>query len=300
MIPLALVLRQTKASYELKKGDKKIYRLLFMDDLKLLEKNEDQIDNLVNTVIIFSEDIKMEFGLPKCGVLIMKRGKVVKSEGISKPDGKMMKNIEEGGYKYFGILEADGVNYEEMKDKIKKEYIGRVRNILKSKLNGGNIILAINSRAVSIVRYGAGIISWTKMDLEELDRRTRKQMTMYGEHYPKADVDRLYLQRCERKIGLLGLEDCVQVVIHSLEKYLSTLEEKILKEVSRNRTTENNKCGRSKEEVHKEHQEKYEGKPLHGQFRKATEEVGSKTSWDWLKKGYLKKKTESTIVAPQD
>ena len=38
----------------------------------------------------------MEFGLPKCGVLIMKREKVVKSEGISMPDGKMMKNIEEG------------------------------------------------------------------------------------------------------------------------------------------------------------------------------------------------------------
>ena len=39
----------------------------------------------------------MEFGLPKCGVLIMKRGKVVKSEGIRMPNRKMMKNIEEGG-----------------------------------------------------------------------------------------------------------------------------------------------------------------------------------------------------------
>ena len=184
MIPLTLVLRQTKASYELKKGGKKINHLLFMDDLKLFTKNGDQIDKLVNTVRIFSEAIKMEFGLPKCGVLIMKRGKVVKSEGISMPDGKMMKNIEEGGYKYLGILEADGVKHEEMKDQIKKEYIRRVRNILKSKLNGGNIILAINSRAVSIVRYGAGIISWTKMELEELDRRTSmahitlKQMLM--------------------------------------------------------------------------------------------------------------------------
>ena len=242
----------------------------------------------------------MEFRLPKCEVLIMKRGKVVKSEGISMPDGKMMKNIEEGGYKYLGILEADGVKHEEMKDQIKEEYIRRVRNILKSKLNGGNIILAINSRAVSIVRYGAGIISWTKMELEELDRRTRKLMTMYGAHHPKADVDRLYLQRCEGGRGLLGLEDCVQVEVHSLEKYLSTSKEKILKEVSRSRIIENNKCGRSKEEVHKEHQEKYEGKPLHGQFRKATEVAGSKTSWDWLKKGYLKKETESTIVAAQD
>ena len=97
MIPLTLVLKQIKASYELKKGGKKINHLLFMDDLKMPVKNEDQIDNLANTVRTFSEEIKMEFGLPKCGVLIMKRGKVVKSEGISMPDRKMMKNIEEGG-----------------------------------------------------------------------------------------------------------------------------------------------------------------------------------------------------------
>ena len=35
MIPLKLVLRQTKAPYEVKKGGKKINFLLFMDDLKL-------------------------------------------------------------------------------------------------------------------------------------------------------------------------------------------------------------------------------------------------------------------------
>ena len=145
-----------------------------MDDMKLFAKNEDQINKLVNIVRMFLEDIKMEFGLPKCGVLIMKRGKVVKSEGISMLDGNMMKNIEEGVYKYFGILEAVGVKHKEMKDQIKKEYIRRVRNILKPKLNRGNIILAINinSRAVSIVRHGAGIISWTKIELEELDRIT--------------------------------------------------------------------------------------------------------------------------------
>ena len=32
------------------------------------------------------------------------------------PDRKMMKNIEEGGYKYLGILEGDGVKHEEVKD----------------------------------------------------------------------------------------------------------------------------------------------------------------------------------------
>ena len=197
-------------------------------------------------------------------------------------------------------LEADGVKHEEMKGQIKNEYIRRVRNILKSKLNGGNIIWAINSRAVSIVRYGEGMISWKKMEFEELDRKTRILMTMYETQHLKADVDRLYLQRCEGGRGLMGLEDCVEVEVHSLENYLSTLNGKILKEVSRSRITENNKYGKSKEEIHKEHWEKYEGKPLHGQLREATEEVRGKRSWDWLKKGYSKKETESTVVAAQD
>ena len=58
-----------------------------MDDLKQFTKNEDRMDSLVNTVKIFSEDIKIKFGLPQYGVLIMKREKVVKSEGISMSNG---------------------------------------------------------------------------------------------------------------------------------------------------------------------------------------------------------------------
>ena len=54
MIPLPMVLRQTKASYELKRGGKKINHLIFMDDLKLFGKNEDQLDSLVNMVGTFS------------------------------------------------------------------------------------------------------------------------------------------------------------------------------------------------------------------------------------------------------
>ena len=96
-----------------------------------------------------------------------------------------------------------------------------------------------------------------------------------------------------------GTQNWLQLQVHRLEKYLSTSKKKILKEVSCIRIIENNKCGKSKE-VRKEHQEKYEGKPRHRQFRKATKEVRSKRSWDWLKKGYLKKETESTIVALQD
>ena len=209
MIPLTLMLRKTNIFYEVRKKGERINDSLVMDDLKLFAKNVDQLDSLVNTVRIFSENIKIEFGLAKCGVLIMKRGKAVASDGLCMPDGTMMRNIEEGGYNYLGILEADSIKHDEMKEQLKKECIRRVKNVLKSKLNRGNIISAINSRVVSIVRYGAGIIKWRKNELEELDRKTRKLMAMYGAQHPKADVDRLCLKRCDGGRGLIGVEDCV-------------------------------------------------------------------------------------------
>ena len=301
MIPLTLMLRKTKIFYQLKKGGEKINHLLFMDDLKLFAKNEEQIDSLVNSVRIFSDGIKMEFGLSKCAVLIMKRGKIVTREGIDMPNGKMMKCIGEGsGYKYLGILEADGIKHEKMKDQVTKEYVRRLRTILKSKLNGGNIISAINSRAVSIIRYGAGIIGWTKADLQALDRKTRKMLTMYGAHHPKADVDRMYLRRGEGGRGLIGVEDCVRIEIDSLEKYLQNSKEELLTAVNRNDAFGVNKYGKGKDKVQKEHETAYKEKTLHGQFRKGTDDIRGGRSWDWLKKGYLKKETESTIIAAQD
>ena len=102
MILLSLILREVKFHYEF--GDKKtkINHLLFMDDLKLFAKSNAQNNSLVNTVYTFSEDIGMEFGIKKCGVLVLKRGKVdkAKSRGLNLPYGKLMKTITEEGYKY--------------------------------------------------------------------------------------------------------------------------------------------------------------------------------------------------------
>ena len=80
-----------------------------MDDLKLFGKNEEQIDSLVKTVQIFSKDIGMEFGIKKCGMLVMKKGKIVESDGIQLPDGETIKIAEQDGYKYLGILELDKI-----------------------------------------------------------------------------------------------------------------------------------------------------------------------------------------------
>ena len=62
-----------------------------MDVLKLYAKSEEQANTLVRTVYVFSTEIGMEFGIMKCRILTMKRGKIVKSEGIKLPDGEVTK-----------------------------------------------------------------------------------------------------------------------------------------------------------------------------------------------------------------
>ena len=67
-----------------------------MDDLKLYSRSEKGLDSLVQTVRVFSEDIGMEFGIEKCAMLVMEKGKIVKSVGIELPDGKVIKSLQEG------------------------------------------------------------------------------------------------------------------------------------------------------------------------------------------------------------
>ena len=104
--------------------------MLFMDDLKLYGKSEVQIDSLIKTIQLVSTDIRMEFGIKKCGVLILKRGNFAESEGIVLPNGGTMKVIEEIGYKYLGILEMDRIKEEAMMNRFNKEYLRRLRLIL--------------------------------------------------------------------------------------------------------------------------------------------------------------------------
>ena len=53
-----------------------------MDDLKLYSPIEKGLDSSIQTVHVFSEDIGMEFGIEKCAMLVLEKGKIVKSIGI--------------------------------------------------------------------------------------------------------------------------------------------------------------------------------------------------------------------------
>ena len=115
--------------------------------------------------------------------------KLLKTNGIRLPDGQDMEDIDETGYTYLRILETDKIKEKEIKEKFIKEYLQRLRLILRLKLNGRNKIMEVNIWPVSIMRYGAGILKWNRDELKSLDRRIRTFMTMHGVLHPKSDVD---------------------------------------------------------------------------------------------------------------
>ena len=160
------------------------------------------------------------------------RGKIVKSEGIKLPDGEVMKQVGQEGFIYLSIIELDKVKETEMKEKITKEYRQRQRLILKSKLNGRDKVTAINTWAVAIFRYGVGIIQWKASELKDLDRKSRKTMTIYGELHPKSDEDRLYVKRKEGGRGLISVEQCIREEENSLGFYVANSEENLTGGVS--------------------------------------------------------------------
>ena len=94
LILLTHILTTANPAYELQTGET-INHLLFMDDLKLYSKSEKALDSLIQTVRIFSTDIGMQFGIDKCAMLVMKKGKIVKSDGIQLPNDKVIKSLEE-------------------------------------------------------------------------------------------------------------------------------------------------------------------------------------------------------------
>ena len=309
MIPISILLNREKMGYRLGgegghggeggEGGKKINHLLFMDDLKVYGANWGEVESLCKIVQKFSADIGMVFGLDKCAMLEMQAGVKVASRAIELPDGKAIEEVDAEGYKYLGVLEGAGIMEKEMKDIVRKEYVRRVKKVAESKLYAGNLVGAVNSWAVSVVRYTAGVLEWTEKELQQMDVKTRKRLTMNGAFHKGSNVDRLYMKRKEGGRGLLSVEECVRSEELALCEYVRASAEPMLVEVARN-TVE---CEPKSDFKRRRADERKNGlaeKKLHGKFFRDVKGVASDRSWQWLRGGYLYKSTEGFICAAQE
>jgi len=113
--------------------------------------NDNELSSLVSVVNVFSEDICMLFGLSKCNCVSLHRGKLVVTKDIFLPSGEATKQLPpDGVYRY--LNQSDTFKTQMMKEKLISDYKGRLRKILRSHLTGSNIVQAINSYAVPVIR----------------------------------------------------------------------------------------------------------------------------------------------------
>jgi formylmethanofuran dehydrogenase subunit C len=136
-----------------------------MDDLKLYAKKQHELNSLIHATVVFSNDIGMNFGLEKCGGLIIERGNIRYTSGIDVRDGLIRDIDVQQGYKYLGILQAQLTMHPEAKENATSIYKHRMKKVLKSKLNGASKIQAVNAYALPVLTYTAGIVKWTKDEL---------------------------------------------------------------------------------------------------------------------------------------
>ena len=265
-----------------------------MDGIKLFAKNEKEQETLIHEVRIYSQGIGMEFCIEKCAMLVMKSGKRHMTDGMEQPNHDRIRTLEENEtYKYFDILEADTIKQVKMKDTFRKEYLRRTRKLLETKLSSRSLIKGINSWAVPLVRYSGPFLKWIRDELKQTDQRTRKLMTMHKALHPRDDVDRLYVSRKEWGRRFACIEDTVDASIQRLEDYIEKHERGLM-------TTIRNDTDNTINERMTTTKQTWEGIQLYGRFKCLINNISHQKTWTWLRKGDLKRETESLLIAAQD
>ena len=111
--------------------------------------NQKDLETLIYAVRIYSQDIRIEFSIEKCAMPVMKSGKRHMTDGTELPNHEEIRTPEENEtYKYLGILQPDTIKQVQIKDKILKEYLKKIRKLLETKLCSRHLIKGINFFAV--------------------------------------------------------------------------------------------------------------------------------------------------------
>jgi hypothetical protein len=322
LFPLSHVVLDKNWGYQLKVNSKDnselatVNHLLYMDDIKLYAKSSSQLKKMVDDVKSFSDRIQMKFGLDKCKAVHIVQGRLKEdAESLTLTQGDIIEALrsKEECYKYLGIIQLNDIKHSQMKTALKREYFKRIRSILQSELHGKHKITSINTLALPVIRYSAGIIHWNKTELQQMDVKTRKLLTCYRGFAKNSNVTRLYLSRRYGGRGLISAEECVSAEESSIDKYkvrcmkildrnnsLDTHELNQMDGIAQH-STEQQMTDVPQIDLNLEKLHKWNEKPVHGQFlRQLSERIDRKWTFSWLSRGSLSIETEGFVCAAQE
>ena len=196
-------------------------------------------------------------------MLVMKSGKRHLTYRMELPNQDKITTLgKKETYKHVGILEADTIKQEAMKEK-------------KSRKN-----MSEEPESYSRQNY-KGLDNWTHPHVryskpKKLNKCTRKLMTTHNVLHPRDNVDRLYMPRKEGARGLTSIEDNVDASVR-LEDYLQNHGRRLITANRNNINTRTNKTTITRKQKWKE-------KQLYGRFKWLKSTVSHKENLDLAKK----------------
>jgi len=103
---------------------------------------------------------------------------------------------------------------------ISKENLYRMRLILKSSLSPRNKTKAINQFAVPVFQYDCAINNWPQLEINNLDTKTRKVLTIHKIFHKKQCIPRLYLLKWEGGGGLMELNQVHKTTCEGMAEHV--------------------------------------------------------------------------------
>ena len=312
--PLSTLLNNSNHGYKLKNHDNSfitLTHLLYMDDIKLFGNNLAEIEKLADVTESFSSDICMSFGIDKCKIQSVQRGKLQNNVHLLN-SGEVIEPVDDSvGYKYLGFYQTRQIHEKSTKAAITEKFKSRLHKILNSHLNAKNTIKAINTFAIPVLTYSFGIVHWSQTDLKKHQRLINTHMTKYRKHHPRSCIQRLTLPRHEGGRGLIDIQNLHNKQITTLRSFFhktaqnSLLHKSIvLADIKHTPLNLKDPTPQSNETITLPHQklQAWLQKSLHGRHRHdlLNPNVDKNASNAWLKKGELFPETEGFMLAIQD
>ena len=111
---LSIILNGTRYGYKIQ--NRSLSHLFYKDDLKLFAKDDNNLEEMLQLVEIFIDDIGMVFGLVKCANVSFKRGKLTGSASQELEIATIIKDLnQEEFYMNLGINESGGILHSQTK-----------------------------------------------------------------------------------------------------------------------------------------------------------------------------------------
>ena len=127
--------------------------------------------------------------------------------------------------------EGDGTDHQKMKNKIQKEYKRIIKLVLRSELNARSKISTMEHTNSPSSHIQLWVIDWKLDEIQDVHRRTGKQLYMNRMLVKKVSVDRIYLPYLEDGRGLMTLEkeykatmvECSMYMIEKVDPKIAAL-----------------------------------------------------------------------------